>query len=96
MPLWLNAANAVLVTSDNEGFGLACLEALACEVPVLSTAVGIAPTALAGIAGCLCADYDTAVWKEAVAPHLAAAGPASRGRRPGPEVLRRRGWPRGW
>ena len=51
MPLWVNAANAVLVTSDYEGFGLACVEALACDVPVLSTPVGIAPFALAGIAG---------------------------------------------
>ena len=24
MPLWINAANAVLVTSDYEGFGLVC------------------------------------------------------------------------
>ena len=48
MPLWVNAANAVLVTSDYEGFGLACVEALACDVPVLSTPVGIAPFALAG------------------------------------------------
>ena len=52
MPLWINAANAVLVTSDYEGFGLACVEALACDVPVLSTPVGIAPFALGGIAGC--------------------------------------------
>ena len=58
MPLWLNAANAVLVTSDYEGFGLVAVEALACEVPVLSTTVGIAPYALAGIQGCLCADFD--------------------------------------
>jgi glycosyltransferase involved in cell wall biosynthesis len=85
MPLWLNAASAVLVTSDNEGFGLACLEALACEVPVLSTPVGIAPTALAGIAGCLCADYDTKAWKEVAMAHLAAPDPrvdgAARARR---------------
>ena len=48
MPLWLNAANAVLVTSDYEGFGMAAVEALACDVPVLSTPVGIAPYALSG------------------------------------------------
>ena len=51
MPLWLNAANAVLVTSDYEGFGMAAVEALACDVPVLSTPVGIAPYALRGIDG---------------------------------------------
>jgi teichuronic acid biosynthesis glycosyltransferase TuaC len=75
MPLWVNAANAVLVTSDYEGFGLACVEALACDVPVVSTPVGIAPFALAGIAGAACAPYDLAAWSEAVRPHLAAADP---------------------
>ncbi|MGZ5323849.1 MAG: glycosyltransferase [Solirubrobacterales bacterium] len=79
MRFWLNAANAVLITSDNEGFGLACLEALACEVPVLSTPVGIAPNALGGIGGCLCADYDIGVWVKAVAAHVAVAEPRVEG-----------------
>jgi len=75
MPLWMNAANAVLVTSDYEGFGLTCVEALACDVPVLSTPVGIAPFALAGIGGAFCAPYDIATWREAVRPHLAVPDP---------------------
>ena len=75
MPLWVNAANAVLVTSDYEGFGLTCVEALACDVPVLSTPVGVAPFALAGIAGTLCAPFDLATWGEALRPHLDAADP---------------------
>jgi glycosyltransferase involved in cell wall biosynthesis len=75
MPLWVNAANAVLVTSDYEGFGLACVEALACDVPVLSTPVGIAPFALTGIDGGLCAPFDATAWSEAVRPHLAATDP---------------------
>jgi teichuronic acid biosynthesis glycosyltransferase TuaC len=75
MPLWVNAANAVLVTSDYEGFGLACVEALACDVPVLSTPVGIAPFALEGIAGTVCAPFDAAAWSAAVGPHLAAPDP---------------------
>jgi glycosyltransferase involved in cell wall biosynthesis len=75
MPLWINAANAVLVTSDYEGFGLTCVEALACDVPVLSTPVGIAPFALGGIAGTLCAPFDLESWSEAVLPHLAAPDP---------------------
>jgi teichuronic acid biosynthesis glycosyltransferase TuaC len=70
MPLWLNAANAVLVTSDYEGFGLAALEALACEVPVLSTPVGVAPYALAGVAGCLCADFGLSSWAAFARRHL--------------------------
>lgn len=80
VPLWVNAANAVLVPSEREGFGLAALEALACDVPVLATPVGVAPQALAGIAGALCAPYERAVWAEALAPHLNAADPRVRGR----------------
>jgi teichuronic acid biosynthesis glycosyltransferase TuaC len=79
MPLWVNAANAVLVTSDYEGFGLACLEALACDVPVLSTPVGIAPFALGGVAGALCARFDLAAWSAAVRPHLEAPDPRIEG-----------------
>lgn len=79
MPLWINAANAVLVTSDYEGFGLACVEALACDTPVLSTPVGIAPFALGGIEGCLCAPYDSSTWSRAVRPHLEAADPRIEG-----------------
>jgi glycosyltransferase involved in cell wall biosynthesis len=75
MPLWINAANAVLVTSDYEGFGMAAVEALSCDVPVLSTDVGIAPYALAGIDGCLCAPFDAAAWTTVARRHLEAADP---------------------
>lgn len=75
MPLWVNAANAVLVTSDYEGFGMATVEALACDVPVLSTPVGIAPYALGGIEGTLCADFDRAAWAAAARPLLDSADP---------------------
>jgi glycosyltransferase involved in cell wall biosynthesis len=80
VPLHVNAANAVLVPSEREGFGLAALEALACEVPVLATPVGIAPEALDGIAGTLCAEFDPMVWRRALEPHLAAADPRVPGR----------------
>ncbi len=80
VPLWVNSANAVLVPSDRESFGLAVLEALACDVPVLATAVGIAPTALAGVEGALCAPFDAARWRRALEPHLAAADPRIDGR----------------
>ncbi len=79
MPLWVNAANAVLVTSDYEGFGLACLEALACDVPVLSTPVGIAPFALAGLPGALCAPFDLGAWSAAACPLLDAPDPRVEG-----------------
>jgi glycosyltransferase involved in cell wall biosynthesis len=79
MPLWLNAANAVLVTSDYEGFGLAAVEALACDVPVLSTPVGIAPYALGGVEGCLCAEFEPASWSAAASAHLDAPDPRVEG-----------------
>ncbi len=80
VPLWVNAANAVLVTSEAEGFGLAVLEALACDVPVLATPVGNHPAALAGIDGTLCAPFDVDAWRAALAPHLRAADPRVAGR----------------
>jgi glycosyltransferase involved in cell wall biosynthesis len=80
VPLTINAANAVVVTSDREGFGLAPLEALACDVPVLATEVGVAPLVLAGVEGTLCAPFDLARWSAALAPHLAADDPRVDGR----------------
>ena len=44
-------------------------------MPVLSTPVGIAPFALAGVEGCLCAPFDAAAWSAAAAPHLDADDP---------------------
>lgn len=81
MKLWLNAAGAVLVTSDYEGFGMICLEALACDVPMLSTPVGIAPLALAGVEGALCAPFDLATWSEVARGHLDSPDPRVSGRR---------------
>lgn len=75
MPAWINAADAVLVTSNYEGFGMAAIEALACEVPVLSTPVGIAPYALTGIEGCLCAPFEAATWAPLARRHLDAIDP---------------------
>jgi len=79
MPLWMNAANAVLVTSDYEGFGMAAIEALACDVPVLSTPVGIAPYALGGIDGCLSSPFDVSIWSAVAKRHLEASDPRVHG-----------------
>ncbi|HVR05907.1 MAG TPA: glycosyltransferase [Solirubrobacteraceae bacterium] len=70
VPLWINAANAVVVPSEREGFGLAVLEALACEVPVLATPVGVHRQALEGIDGTLCAPFELTRWGAALEPHL--------------------------
>jgi teichuronic acid biosynthesis glycosyltransferase TuaC len=80
VPLWVNAANAVVLPTEAEGFGLAVLEALACDVPVLATPVGIHPVALDGIAGTLCAPYDAGTWRAALAPHLQDPDPRVEGR----------------
>jgi glycosyltransferase involved in cell wall biosynthesis len=80
VPFHVNAANAVVVPSDHEGFGLAVLEALACDVPVVATPVGNHPTALENVTGTLCAQYDAAAWRGALEPHLAVAEPRVAGR----------------
>jgi glycosyltransferase involved in cell wall biosynthesis len=80
VPSLVNAANAVVSTSEREGFGLAPLEALACDVPVLATDVGIAPLALAGIDGTHCSPFDRDRWRRALEPHLDAPDPRIEGR----------------
>jgi teichuronic acid biosynthesis glycosyltransferase TuaC len=80
VPLFVNAANAVVVPSDAEGFGLAVLEALACDVPVIATPVGIHELACSGVAGTLCAPFDERRWRSALAPHIQAADPRIDGR----------------
>jgi glycosyltransferase involved in cell wall biosynthesis len=80
VPDTINAANAVVATSEREGFGLGPLEALACDVPVLSTDVGIAPMALRGVPGTLCAPYDRDSWLAALRAHLETPDPRVAGR----------------
>jgi teichuronic acid biosynthesis glycosyltransferase TuaC len=70
VPLWINAANAVVVPSEREGFGLAVLEALACDIPVLATPVGIHPDALHDVEGTLCAPFSLERWRVTLEPHL--------------------------
>ena len=68
VPYWINAANAVLVPSEDEGFGLSVIEALACGVPAFGTPVGIHPVALQGIDGAFCEEWDAARWRAALRP----------------------------
>jgi len=75
VPLWINAANAVLVPSQAEGFGLSVIEALACGVPAFGTPVGIHPVALEGIEGAFCAPWDRDAWRSALRPVLEAGDP---------------------
>ena len=80
VPVMVNASQAVLVTSEREGFGLGVLEALACNIPVLATPVGIHAEVLRGVPGTLCAPFDLAGWRAALTPHLEADDPHVDGR----------------
>jgi glycosyltransferase involved in cell wall biosynthesis len=80
VPLLINAANAVVITSEREGFGLAVLEALACDVPVLATDVGIAPQVLRDLPGTYCGPFDPETWRRALKPHLSVPDPRIAGR----------------
>ncbi len=80
VPLWVNAAAAVVITSDNEGFGMAAVEALACEVPVLSTPVGAIPRLLAGLPGCHAGPFDAAGWERLARQRLDRPAPVAGGR----------------
>lgn len=70
MSTWMSAADATVITSLYEGFGLACLEALACLKPVLTTPVGVARFATGGLEGVLCEEFDLDRWAKFLEPIL--------------------------
>jgi L-malate glycosyltransferase len=56
---WLSAADLFLLPSQQESFGLAALEAMACQVPVVAARVGGLPEVIDdGVTGYLCAPDD--------------------------------------
>jgi teichuronic acid biosynthesis glycosyltransferase TuaC len=73
VPTWVNAADAVLMTSAHEGSPNAVKEALACNVAVVSVDVGDVRERLAGIDGCFVAEATPEAIAEKLA--LALAGP---------------------
>jgi teichuronic acid biosynthesis glycosyltransferase TuaC len=57
VPVWLNGADALILTSIHEGSPNIVKEALACDVPVVSVNVGDVEERIAGVDGCyLCGD----------------------------------------
>ena len=57
IPYYMNACDALVFTSSQEGSPNVVKEALACNLPVVSVQVGDVAARLAGVAGCeLCAD----------------------------------------
>ncbi|MCI0627597.1 MAG: glycosyltransferase [Acidobacteria bacterium] len=58
VPIWMNASNALLLTSLHEGSPTVVKEALACNVPVVSVDVGDVRERIEGIQGCYLAAPD--------------------------------------
>jgi glycosyltransferase involved in cell wall biosynthesis len=59
VPLWLNASDALLLTSRHEGSPTIVKESLACGLPVVSVNVGDVAERIEGIEGCYLADAET-------------------------------------
>jgi glycosyltransferase involved in cell wall biosynthesis len=58
IPLWMSAADALLLTSRSEGSPNVVKEAMAAELPVVATPVGDVPERLRGLPGCFVRDPD--------------------------------------
>jgi glycosyltransferase involved in cell wall biosynthesis len=56
LPNWMNAANALVLTSKVEGSPMVVKEALACNLPVVSVHVGDVAERLEGVSGCRLVD----------------------------------------
>lgn len=52
LPLWMNAADVLVFTSNVEGSPMVIKEALACNLPVVSVDVGDVAERLKGVSGC--------------------------------------------
>lgn len=62
IPIWMHAADALLMTSHAEGSPNVVKEAMAAGLPVVSTPVGDVPELLAGLVGCfVCPPYPQAL-----------------------------------
>lgn len=60
VPVWLNASDALLVTSFHEGSPTIVKEALACNLPIVSVEVGDVPHRIGQIEGCYLAESNPA------------------------------------
>jgi teichuronic acid biosynthesis glycosyltransferase TuaC len=60
MPIYMNASDALVLTSRHEGSPTVVKEALACNLPVVSLDVGDVRQRLDGLSGCVVCDNDSA------------------------------------
>ncbi|HYL22440.1 MAG TPA: glycosyltransferase [Gemmatimonadales bacterium] len=81
IPYYMNACDALVFTSMQEGSPNVVKEALACDLPVVSVPVGDVPIRIAGVAGCeLCADEHPETIAAALERTLRRGGRAGGGR----------------
>jgi glycosyltransferase involved in cell wall biosynthesis len=74
VPIWLNAADAIVLTSTHEGSPNAVKEALACDVAVVSVDVGDVRERIEGIEGCFLAEPTPADIADKLGRALARGG----------------------
>ncbi|MBM3189970.1 MAG: glycosyltransferase family 4 protein, partial [Chloroflexi bacterium] len=72
-------ADVLLLTSDHEGSPTVVKEAMACNLPIVSTKVGDVPQVIAGVEGCYLAEQTPDDLAEKVEAALAFGG-RTRGR----------------
>ena len=75
VPVWLNASDALLLTSLHEGSPTVVKEALACNIPIVSVDVGDVRERIEGIAGCYLASADPSDLADKLRSVAASSGP---------------------
>ncbi len=75
VPVWLSAADVLLLTSYQEGSPTIVKEAMACERPIVSVAVGDVASQLEGVRGCHVTEADAGALADALRRVLEAGGP---------------------
>jgi glycosyltransferase involved in cell wall biosynthesis len=78
IPLWLSAADCLVISSQMEGFPTIIPEAMLCGIPIIATAVGGIPEVVVdGVTGLLIAPGDTLALAEAMTALLNQPGLAT-------------------
>jgi glycosyltransferase involved in cell wall biosynthesis len=93
LPLWYNAASALVFPSYYEGFGMPVLEAMACGTPVIAAHTSAIPEA-AGDAALLFDPQDKEALRERIEAVLDDTSRAAKMRQKGLTQAARYSWPR--